>query len=73
MSLTCGQEIREYGRRDPSSLPRGSLYEQKSALTLLTIGGRSVGIVRSRTEATELLFYYLIKKDFTPWNQDSFI
>jgi hypothetical protein len=30
-----------------------TLYPQKLPLTLPTIGGRSVGIVRSRTEATE--------------------
>ena len=29
------------------------LYLQKLVLTLLTGGGRSVGIVRSRTKATE--------------------
>ena len=33
-----------------------SLYPQKLALTSLTGGGRSVGIVRSRTKATELSF-----------------
>jgi hypothetical protein len=32
------------------------LYPQKLALTSPTGGGRSVGIVRSRTKATELLF-----------------
>jgi len=31
------------------------LYPQKLALTLPTGGGRSVGIVRSRTKATESL------------------
>jgi len=29
------------------------LYPQKLALTSPTVGGRSVGIVRSRTKATE--------------------
>jgi len=33
------------------------LYPQKLALTSPTGGGRSVGIVRSRTKATE--FFYL--------------
>jgi len=33
------------------------LYPQKLALTSPTGGGRSVGIVRSRTKATELLLY----------------
>ena len=32
------------------------LYPQKLALTSLTGGGRSVGIVRSRTKATEFSF-----------------
>jgi hypothetical protein len=49
-----GLESREYGRRGPSGWPRGILYPQKSALTSPTSGGRSVGIVRSRTQATEL-------------------
>jgi hypothetical protein len=52
---TC-LEIREYGRRHPSRWPRGAHYPQKSALTLLTSSGRSVGIVRSRTQATEFSF-----------------
>jgi hypothetical protein len=33
---------------------------KKLALTSLTSGGRSVGIVRLRTEATEFLFFYLL-------------
>jgi hypothetical protein len=33
--------------------PRGILYPQKLALTSPTSGGRSVGIVRLRTKATE--------------------
>jgi hypothetical protein len=45
-----------YCRRDPSRWPRGSLYPQKMALTLPTSGGRSVGIVLSRTQATEFFF-----------------
>jgi hypothetical protein len=49
-SSGSGLEIREYGRRDPSRRPRGTLYPQKLALTSLTSGGRSVGIVRSRTQ-----------------------
>jgi hypothetical protein len=50
-----GLESREYGRRDPSHWPRGTLYPQKLALTSPTSGSRSVGIVRSRTQATELV------------------
>jgi hypothetical protein len=48
-----GVESREYSRSDPSRWPRGILYSQKLALTSPTGGGRSVGIVRSRTQATE--------------------
>jgi hypothetical protein len=44
---------REYGSKHPSHWPRGSLYPKKLALTSPVSGGRSVGIVRSRTQATE--------------------
>jgi hypothetical protein len=37
--------------------PRGTLYPQKLALTSSTSGGRSVGIVRSRTQATKFSFF----------------
>jgi hypothetical protein len=50
-----GLEIRECGRGDPSRRPRGTLYPQKLAKTSPISGGRSVGIVRSRTQATELI------------------
>jgi hypothetical protein len=33
---------------------RGTLYPQKLALTSLTSGGRSVGIIRLQTDSTEL-------------------
>jgi hypothetical protein len=36
------------------------LYRQKLALTSPTSGGRSVGIVRSRTKATELVLLLLL-------------
>jgi hypothetical protein len=51
-----GLEIREYGRRDPSFWPRGTVYPQKSALSSPTSGGRWVSIVRSRTDVMEFLF-----------------
>jgi hypothetical protein len=53
-----GLENREYGHRDPSRRPRGTLYPQKFALTWPTSGGRSVSIVRSRTQATEFSLVY---------------
>jgi hypothetical protein len=51
-----GLESREYGRRDPSRWLRGTLYPQKLVLTSPARGGRSVGIVRSRTQDTEFSF-----------------
>jgi hypothetical protein len=53
-------ENREYGRRDPSLWPRDTLYPQKFALTSPTSGCRSVGIVRSRSQATEFSFSFLV-------------
>jgi hypothetical protein len=48
-----GLQNREYGRGDPMRWPRDTLSPQKLALTLPTNGGRSVGIIRSRTKAKE--------------------
>jgi hypothetical protein len=59
-SNDSGLEIREYGRRDPSRWPRDNSYPQKLALTSPTSGGLSVGIVRSRTKATEFSLVFLI-------------
>jgi hypothetical protein len=53
-SSGSGLEIWEYGRREPSRWPRGTLYPQELALTSPTNGGLSTGIVRSWTQATEL-------------------
>jgi hypothetical protein len=52
-------EKREYGRRDPSRWPRSTLYPQKLAITSLTSGGRSVGIVSSRTQTMNFSFIYI--------------
>jgi hypothetical protein len=61
--------------------PRGALYPQRSALTLSTSGGRSVGIVRSRTQTME--FSLVLELDcgekYWPgfvvflWNQKLFV
>jgi hypothetical protein len=59
-SSGSGLENREYGRRDPSCWPRCILYPQKLILSSPASGGRSVVIVGSRTEATELLYHYNI-------------
>jgi hypothetical protein len=55
-------EIRDYGRRNQSLWPRCTLYPQTLALSSLTSGSRSVGIVRSRTKATEFSFVLPYKK-----------
>jgi hypothetical protein len=57
LSSGFGLESREYGHKDPSRWPRGTLYPQKFALTSPTSGCRSVGIDRSRTQAMEFSFY----------------
>jgi hypothetical protein len=53
-SPVSGLENREYGSGDLLRWPRDTLYLQTLALTSPTSGGRSVGIVRPRTKATEL-------------------
>jgi hypothetical protein len=67
-SSGSGLECREYGRRDPLCWPRSTLYPQKLALTSPTSGGRSVGIVRSRTQATE---FSLVQKYIQLHDHDS--
>jgi hypothetical protein len=55
-SSRSGLETGDYGRWDLRRWPRDTpLYPRKLALTSPTSGGRSVGIVHSRTKATELL------------------
>jgi hypothetical protein len=49
--------IREYGHGDPLHWPCDTLYPQRLALTSPTSGGHSVGIVRSRTKATETVSF----------------
>jgi hypothetical protein len=74
-SSCSGLVIREYARRDPLLWPHGTLYPQKLALTSLTSGGCSVGIVRMRTEATEFFYLFIftsfwmmvqIRNNFSP-------
>jgi hypothetical protein len=49
-------ESREYGPRYPPRWKRDTFYPQRLAVTSMASGGRSVGIVRSRTQATEFSF-----------------
>jgi hypothetical protein len=55
-SSGSGLESREYGRRKPSRWLRDTIYMKKLALTSPTSCSHSVGIVRSRTQATEFIF-----------------
>jgi hypothetical protein len=57
ISSCSGLENREYGRRDPSRWPLDTLYPQTLTLTSPTSGGRSVGIVRWRSQTMEFSFY----------------
>jgi hypothetical protein len=63
-----GLERREHGRRDPSRWPCDIVYPQKLALTSLTNVDRSVCIVRSLDEASDLFFdiYFLSYSCKTP-------
>jgi hypothetical protein len=58
-SSGSGLEKREYCCRDQSRWPRGNFYQQKLALTSPTSHGRSVCIVRSRTQTTEFVLFVL--------------
>jgi hypothetical protein len=51
-----GLENRDYGRRGSAADYATPLFPQKLALTSLTSGDRLVGIVRSQTKDTELLY-----------------
>jgi hypothetical protein len=55
-SSGSGLQSREYGSRDPSRWPRGTRHPQKLALTSPTSSCRSVGMVRSRTQAAGFSF-----------------
>jgi hypothetical protein len=59
-----GLENRDYRRGNSLRWPRNTL--QRLALTSPTSGGRSVGIVRLQTKATEFSFFFLL---FKYWQQ----
>jgi hypothetical protein len=52
-----GLESWEYGHGNPLRWPRNTLYPRKLALSSPTGGGRSVGIVHSRTKAMESICF----------------
>jgi hypothetical protein len=58
-SCGCGLENREYGHRDHHAGHVAPYIRKKLELTSPTSGGRSVGIVRSRTQATDFCLFVL--------------
>jgi hypothetical protein len=58
--LGSGLENRNYGRGNPLRYPK------KSVLTSPTSDGRSVGIVHSRTQATEFTFSFMASEGSLP-------
>jgi hypothetical protein len=67
-SSDFGLEIREYGDGDPLRWLRDTFYPQKLALISPTSGGRSVGIVCSRTTFTEFFTQFIAKQFFQLFN-----
>jgi hypothetical protein len=63
-SSSSGLENREYDRRDRRADHAITLSPLKLAITSPTSGGLSVGVARSRTKATELLF--IVRNCCTP-------
>jgi hypothetical protein len=59
-SVLSGLESREYGRRDPSRWPRGTLRPQNLALTSPTSVSQLVSIARSHTQAAVFLLLLLL-------------
>jgi hypothetical protein len=53
--VKSGLENRDYGRRGSAALTMRPSISKKLELTSPVSGGRSVGIVHSRTKATELV------------------
>jgi hypothetical protein len=70
--METGLESGEYGLRDPSRWPGGTLYARKLALTSPTSGGLSVGIVRSRTQATEFSLVFCFSLEHMEIHMDTF-
>jgi hypothetical protein len=62
-----GLENREFGRRELSRWPRGTLYPQNLALTSSKSCGRLVGIVYSLTQAVEFFLTPFEHKCLSKW------
>jgi hypothetical protein len=66
--LEVGQENRDYSSRGSAApTTRHTLYPQKLALNTPTSGGRSVGIVRSRAQATECVCMCVLSAWLASW------
>jgi hypothetical protein len=65
-SSGSGLENQKYGRGDPLRWPRDTLHPQMLAQTSPAGGGRSVGIVRLRTKATEFVCLFLFNLNIIP-------
>jgi hypothetical protein len=73
-SSGSGLEIREYGLGIRHADHVAHSIRKKLALISLTSGGRSVGILRLRTEATEFIYIYIyiyIYIAFLQFNEDT--
>jgi hypothetical protein len=69
-----GLESPDYGCRGSGELStRHPLYLQKLALTSPTSGGRSVGIVLSRTQATELVSLFVCLLMWYKYHKSSWV
>jgi hypothetical protein len=62
-SSGSGLQSRYYCRKESSHGSCGTIYPRKLALTSLASGGLSVGLVRSRTQATE--FFYKVSVELS--------
>jgi hypothetical protein len=67
-SSGSGPENRDYSRRGSAALTTPYPYIRKSWLTSPTSGGRSVGIVRLRTKAMEL-----VSQSVSSFNTDGYL
>ena len=59
------KKIEINGRGDPLRWPRDTLLSAKVGTNFADGGGRSVGIVRSRTKTTEFFYFYFLITPFT--------
>jgi hypothetical protein len=72
-SSGSGLETKKYGGGDPLRRSHDTFYPQMLALTSLTSGGRTVGIVPLRTKATKFCLYRVLWDWETPLFPSFFI